>query len=558
MAIRFLDAKGVPKKGGLQFQTTGSPGLTLQEQMEQEQLQVEREENPISSGLFPRLKKAQLTGEGSQNVATALDLLSLPGRSVSSMLGREKDEGFLESMANLEDGGFIWDIIRDPATGATVLTLPAGAAVGTAAKALPKLKQLSALTGLGIAEGLVGAGTTQAEGLNTGEDFDKTQFGMEVGLSGTIPMGLQLTRGLIRGGNLLFGKIAEEATGVPVKALRTASTKEGQAQLKKFAGKELALGEEMLTVLDNFDQYIPEKEIVNEALEGMGRMNLGDLRVFVERQKIKPVTGIKLSDTQKLVNSELDKLVDRITDVSTKTTKKASIDPQTQLISFKDVRKNLAVSAKVPAKNYKKLRTQIDDGVDFEKVGKNAFGLLNNKMFKVRTFMKNNLIDKADKADPQGLKGYKAGMKAWGEKLDIKESLDDVLGGKTVTRKQKAANLMGNIFSKSNKVKLGLVKKLDQITNKNFIEKAGLTELSERLGPEGLPSLLPAQKTGAALKGIAAGGALGPGGTLGGAAISSPALATKGLHLLDLLESGTIDAKTSTLGGLIGREAVGE
>lgn len=571
MAIRFLDEKSVNEAKARKVRFGGAPissPLTLQEQIQQEQIETEQRERPIKSAILPRLNEAQFGKRGNENVATVLDLLSLPGRAVTSALGREDDKSFLESMAQIEqdDGGFFWNLARDPATGAMVLTLPAGGAAGGMAKALPRLKKLSALTGISIGEGILGAGTTQAEGMNKGEEFDTGQFSTEVGLSAGIPLGLQLSRGLIRGGNKLFGKIAEEATGVPEKALRTYATKQGKTALKRSAGKELDLGLEMLDVLDKFDQYIPEKEMVNESLENMGQMSLGGLRVFVERQKIKPLKGIKLSDSQIAVNRELDNLINRITDFRTETSKKAFIDPTTKLLGFKETRKNLPVSAKVPAKNYKKLRTQIDDDLNYDKLGQRAYGELNNKMFKIRTFMKNNLIDEARRADPNSTQGYEGAMKAWSHKLDIKESLDDVLGGKMVNRKQKAANLMGNIFSKNNKVKFGLVKKLDEITNKNFIDRAGLTELAERLGPDGTPSIMPTQRTGAFAKGVVSGGAVGgPAGAAAGFGISSPALASKTLGLIDqaqnindlIISPGGFNP-ASTLGGLITRETVGE
>ena len=552
MGIRFIDREPPKERRKVKF-SRPSP-LTLQQRVHQEQLKVQREESPIKSGVFPRLTESELGIRKSKEVSTALDLLSLPGRTLAATLGRDKDEEFLESLAKIEDDGFLWDIIRNPATGATVLTLPAGGAAGVAAKSLPKLQQLSTLTGIGLAEGLVGAGTSQIERVTGGEEFQPGQFALETGVSAAVPFGQKLIGGLIRGGNKLFGKIASEATGIPEEALKAFAKKGGPQALKKAAGTELEIGLEVLDVMKNFDDFIPERQLVKEALQEMPPINLADLKIFIERQKIKPIKGFKISKADKAVNNELNELINRFTDDPLKSTK-GFIDPTTKEISFREVAKNVPLDKEVAAVNYKKFRQSIDRGINYKKIHEiGGSDILNNKMFKIRTYMKNKLIESAKIADPNGTLGYEDGMNAWSEKLRLVESLDDVLGGKLVNQQQKAANLIGNIYSKSNKVKFRLIKKLDDITNKNFLGRSALAEMAEKLGPEGVPGILPPQRTGASLKGIAAGSATGS--PLLGFGVSSPRAASAGIGTLNLLQQGMQAPQTGTLGGIITREAL--
>lgn len=564
MTIRFID-EDIKKEGNVKFQDS-QPEISTQSTPEEIKLDSLTAASPIQSAIFPRRFEAKAGKRKGEAVSTALDLVSLPGRALASFLGREKDEDFLESLSKIEEDGFVWNMVRDPATGVAMLTLPVG---GVALNAASKLGQLGALTGLSIAEGSLGAATTQAERMTKGEDFQPGQFGTEVAVSASIPLGLRLIKSAIRGGSSLFGKVAEEATGISQKALRTAATKEGAEKLKKAAGTELAIGEEVLNSLDDFDDIIPERGIVNNALSEMGKMDLGGLRVFIERQKIKPIKGLKLSDTEKKVNFALDKLINRIVTKKGLTKQVTRKDPSGLGTFTTTIQKGLGTpaTASIDAKDFKKLRTQIDGDIDFNRVGKKAFDILNNKMFAIRTKMKNDLIKRAEEIDPLDEKKFVSGMKAWSEKLRIKESLDDVLGGKFVTRRQKAANMIGNILSKNNKVKFQMLDKFDKIVNQNFIERAELAELAEKLGPDGVPGFLPPQKTGASVKGVVGGGAVGgPVGSALGFGLSSPKLSIQGFkgfreleNLSDLVTTSPTGARgAQSFGGLLLREALGE
>lgn len=555
MAIRFLDEEEEAVRiKALNFRRTSSvkppiSNLTPIEQSQEAQLSVEREESPIASALFPRLKEAQVGKRKSEEVSTALDLLSLPGRAITSMLGREDDEGFLESMAQLEEGGFFWNIARDPATGAAILTLPVGMTAGASVKALPKLAQLSALTGIGVAEGLIGAGTTQAEGLTKGEKFGGVQFGAEVAISAVVPAGLQILKGLTRGGGKLAANIAASSMDIDPKTLIKASTKAGRKELKSASGKELALGNEILDVIDDFDEFIPEGRLIDDTLEGMDDISATELMDFIEGLKVEPIRGINLSNAQKKVNKQFDGIIDRIFDLKGAEAKATSTADHMLAVLE-------ASNTYVTANGYKQLRKQISDDVIFDGLGTQR-GKLDNGMFKIKAFMKDQLIGKAKEADPGGVKGYASNIEVWSKKLDIKESLDELIGGVGASRQKKASNIMNSVFNKNDKVTQSLIKKTDQLFNNNFIERAEVIRMAGQLGPEGIPRLIPSDKSGAITKTVLGAVAAGPGGAATGFAGSSPGLATKTIGGINLIGDITGSTPTSTLGGLISREKIG-
>lgn len=156
-----------------------------------------------ASGLFPRTAQAAAEGKsyGRQVLGAGLDLLSLPGRALAAT-GRDKGDGYLNSMADQEGKSFVGKVLRDPATGATVLTAPLAAAAGTAAagvraaglgakllKAGSLGSRLAGAGAAGAAEGVASAAAHQAENVNQGKDVNLGQAGLEVGVNALLPMG---------------------------------------------------------------------------------------------------------------------------------------------------------------------------------------------------------------------------------------------------------------------------------------------------------------------------------------------------------------------------------
>ena len=73
----------------------------------------------------------------------------------------------------------------------------------------------------------------------------------------------------IPGFNKMVGGLAEEFSGVSQEALRRAGTKEGRAALEAAAGTQRQIGDDLLERIDNYDEYLPERKQVDEALERM-------------------------------------------------------------------------------------------------------------------------------------------------------------------------------------------------------------------------------------------------------------------------------------------------
>lgn len=63
------------------------------------------------------------------------------------------------------------------------------------------------------------------------------------------------------------GRLSEEMSGVSEGALRKVGTAAGRARLESMAGKEGEIGGELLNKIDNADDYMPEKQIVDEGLK---------------------------------------------------------------------------------------------------------------------------------------------------------------------------------------------------------------------------------------------------------------------------------------------------
>lgn len=63
------------------------------------------------------------------------------------------------------------------------------------------------------------------------------------------------------------GRLAEEMSGVSEDALRLASTDKGRLALEAAAGQESQIGAELLQNIDNADDFIPERALVDEVLD---------------------------------------------------------------------------------------------------------------------------------------------------------------------------------------------------------------------------------------------------------------------------------------------------
>lgn len=473
----------------------------------------------IAEAEFPRTAEAVRSGKGfiGQTTAAGLDLLSLPGRALASLLGKDDDETFIQSLAQKEGEGFVGDIVRDPATGAAVLTLPLSAAFTTGKLGLSAAAPLTRGVIAGAGEGLLGSTVNQVENVATkGEEFSPGQVALETGVSAAIPV---LGKGVGVVANKALGKLTQELSGVSQEALRKFGTGfgKGAKQLKEAANNAIEIGKNLLDAIDNFDQFIPESEIVDNAIKGMGKVSTKNALSVLE-QSIPSGKGL-------LPNEKAAR--------------------QT-LIQFKNAIKQ--AGSELDASEFKALRQRLDQNIDFSKEGSN---IINDALKKTRKEMASDLVKAAEES---GNKEYADAMKIWSEKLKAKDKLTRILGKTKETREERVQSFVSNLFGKNKSNRQNILKEIDNILGENFSEQAKLLKLSSELGEGGIAKVFPASFTGRSLLGVGVGSTVGgPQGAILGTALSSPRIGAGVLTLSDLLEQGLEKGAPSL--GVLSREA---
>jgi hypothetical protein len=122
----------------------------------------------------------------------------------------------------------------------------------------------------------------------------------------------KLVKVLGRGAGVLnkgAGRLAEEMSGVSEEALRMAGTKQGREALQASAGKGREIGEDLLSKIENADDFIPERQVVDEALEKMGPIDLGSAVRSLEGARGPAVAG-RLSPEKGAANTSIQKYID--------------------------------------------------------------------------------------------------------------------------------------------------------------------------------------------------------------------------------------------------------
>lgn len=175
-----------------------------------------------ASGLFPRAAEAAAEGKGygRQVLGAGLDLLSLPGRAAAS-LGKDKGESTLNSMADTEGDNFVGKVLRDPATGAALLTAPVGGAAVGLTRGLGLGARLGGAATAGALEGTASAAAHQGEAVNQGKSVDMGEAAGEVALNAAIPVGAGLLgaggKQLLRGAGGLLKMHGEKIATTTIK-----------------------------------------------------------------------------------------------------------------------------------------------------------------------------------------------------------------------------------------------------------------------------------------------------------------------------------------------------
>lgn len=111
--------------------------------------------------------------------------------------------------------------------------------------------------------------------------------------------------------NKLAGRFAQEMSGVREEALRMAGTTEGRQTLQGAAGQQNTVGQELVRLIDQADDAIPERQKVEEALAQMGDMDLQSAVDALEGAKVKPVRG-RLLPNEETANRKIDTYIEAL------------------------------------------------------------------------------------------------------------------------------------------------------------------------------------------------------------------------------------------------------
>ncbi len=488
----------------------------------------------VARGFLPRSFKAEEEGAGVLRLAGAgaMDALSAPGRLAGSLnapdaksqmqpmglggmnipvqpdavRGRQEAErgGISEAMADTEGKSLGQRILRDPAILPAAMT--GGAALGLAGRA--GVTGLKAAAAAGALEGAGSAAIHQADNAVQGKGVSLKDAAVETALGAALPA---FVGGAAKIANKALGKLAQEMSGVSEDALRTfgAGFGAGAKKLREAAGTQHEIGQKLVNALDNLDDYLPEKAIVDRALMEMPPVNVANTVQKLQGAK----TGGALASSR-AVNQKIDELIGDLA---------GAADP----------------AGNVPAVQFRQIRKEID-----ELVG-DAFGKESNKYVTALKEARHQMADDlAKSAEASGKPEYVEAMRGLAQKLRKADDLKSVLGRSAQTREQRAESFIANLYGKNKEEKRRIVQSMGEVFGQDFLEQARLAHLASELGEGASPSWLPKQFTGRSALGAIGGGGAGylvggiPGG-VAGAALSSPRLSAGMLSGLTQVEKAS-------------------
>lgn len=302
------------------------------------------------------------------------------------------------------------------------------------------------------------------------------------------------------------GKLAQELSGVSEEALRLGATKAGRQQLRQASGRQAEIGNKLTDAISDYHQYLPEKDIVENALKQMPPVDITKTIEALERTKIKPRGGVSLLPHQARANAEIDAIISGVRGKGNVT--------------------------HIPAEDAYHLRRDFDYNLDFDKP---ETKLVDRALKEARTQLKNDLLRSAGSS---GKMEYAHAMKDWARKLNLLDKINSRLGLTKNTREARSEAFVKNLFGKNSAHKQELLKDLDEVFGTDLLKQSRMTFLADEIGEGGKAAILPRQTTGRATMsaaGATVAGALGLGspgtallaGTL--AAHSSPFVASRGI-----------------------------
>lgn len=339
------------------------------------------------------------------------------------------------------------------------------------------------------------------------------------------PKAGKLARKVAGKADRLAGRAAEELSGVPEEALRAWGTKQGRAAIKANAGKEYEIGQDLVRMIENFDDYLPEKEAVNRILEAMPGISPKQALEALRRSKSattlapgkpavvevktpilehKPstmkfedgparntsfdvVTGdpeIKIKQAQEagkalstvptadIANKKIDDLMDRL-----------------RLVAGEDV--HTGQMGKIPAKKYRDIR------VSYDTEAKAAFKkdereLLEKALVNARNQMAEDLRTAAKQS---GNPEFVSMMETYSDKLNKLERVKRFLGQNAETREARAEGFVSNLLNANKTSQQNLLKDMEEIFDADLMSRVQGAKWAKQIGKDAEPALFPRQMT---------------------------------------------------------------
>jgi hypothetical protein len=327
------------------------------------------------------------------------------------------------------------------------------------------------------------------------------------------------------------GKVAQELTNTPEEALRLAGTKEGRKALQEGANQQFNIGKKLVKMVDNADDYIPEREIVNKALKEMPPINMSNILNEIDNAKV-----FEGSPSAIAANKRLDGLKDIYTGLIEKKKKVDIYGDNKYELNDNNLPQNYNPNALGPASKkigttevttqepiaadkYRELRKQLDYEM------KSAFNkdpgeasIFEKQAMQIRTAMKNEL---ERSAEASGNPEYITAMKSWSDKLGKIEDLKSFLGKNSTSRSNRAESFVSNLYNMNKSQQQKTLQDISEIFGNDFNKEAKTTYLAKQLGDEGKASWTPNWTTGKSLLGSEMLG------KVAGLAIGSPKVASR-------------------------------
>lgn len=543
----------------------------------------------IATGMFPRATKAEsaggVVGGGILDVSSGPGRFSVAsdemGKKLSSWIEEQtgfkglgghfmdfmlpshakKEEipkrGFMESMAETGSGDFTKDLIRDPATIPSMI--PGVGAAGWISKG-GKLAKMGKATSVAAGEGVVSGIAHEGDKALKGDGFSTKEVLKEGAIGSVIPGGISVVGGAAKFGNEVLGKMASQFSGVAEETLRKwgSGFGKGAKELKEIHGKQNEIGGKLLNALENFDDYLPEKAIVDEALSKMPDIKLDGITKTIQ-DEINKIPKNSFKGARNKLNNLLKDILDEKTlpDVNVGaggTQSKTKTDMMGQEITgsgadiaptSRRVKGSVIKNTTKSAKEYKTMRGFTDKLVNWNTEGADV---LNSALKRIRRSMKDALNKSAkESGNPQ----YITATDSWHDKLNKKDAILDELGKNSKTRSKKVGQFLSTIFNKNKETRQTALADIGDIFGKDFLKETKLLQMADEIvyNQTGTAKILPNFETGKSTGSLITSMAV----TMG-IPIGSPKVASKVLPMAEFLSDKLDATSLREFTALLGRQ----